>query len=312
MKTSSLLISFSVLWVIGCSGSNNFQGIDESSQAAVDQVTDETTAKKESIDFTDPTVMNLLERLAQKTDLSSETSSDADQEEPESDEKEEEMIPEPPTKISKDVSEKGTVTPTVYYFPVIDEDDGDCSKKIDMRDSKGKKLIRICRTTQSACALQGACAIVQDGELRSFNISGRAEKHDIFFEMTEHDCRFGYGVKSSCLDPFYTLAADMSIYKPGDVIYIPSVRGLKLPDGTDHSGYFVVRDSGRAIVGKGRFDFFSGYYHWRSGDNPFSKIGLTSKKTKIPYYRIRGDLAKTVQAARGFPRLPEKAIDERP
>lgn len=307
-----LFISFLVLLVAGCSGQNDFQGIEESSHAIDGQAFEDVSAKKDDIDFNDPSVLNLLETLAPKTSLSSETSSgEGETDEPVAEEKEE-MIPEPPGKISKDVSEKGTVTPTVYYFPVIDEDDGDCSKKIDMRDSKGKKLIRICRTTQSACALQGSCAIVQDGELRSFNISGRAEKHDIFFEMTEHDCKFGYGVKSSCLDPFYTLAADMSIYKPGDVIYIPTVRGIKLPDGTDHSGYFVVRDSGRAIVGKGRFDFFSGYYHWRSDDNPFSKIGLTSKKTRIPYYRIRGDLAKAVQAARAFPRLPQKAIDERP
>ncbi len=312
MKTSSLLLSFSVLFVVGCSGQNNFQAINESSQALDSQAFEEVSAKQGEVDFTDPKVISLLEALAPKTDLSSETSSGANEAEEAGTDEKEEMIPEPPAKISKDVSEKGTVTPTVYYFPVIDEDDGDCSKKIDMRDSKGKKLIRICRTTQSACALQGSCAIVQDGELRSFNISGRAEKHDIFFEMTEHDCKFGYGVKSSCLDPFYTLAADMSIYRPGDVIYMPTVRGLKLPDGTDHSGYFVVRDSGRAIIGKGRFDFFSGYYPWRSDENPFSKIGLTSKKTRIPYYRIRGELAKAVQSARSFPRLPEKAIDERP
>ena len=59
-----------------------------------------------------------------------------------------------------------------------------------------------------------------------------------------------------CLDPYYSVAADLDIYKLGTVVYVPSFVGVLLPSGVNHDGYFVVRDSGSSIKGYGRFDFF--------------------------------------------------------
>lgn len=202
----------------------------------------------------------------------------------------------------------GVLKPTIYYFPTINEDE----KKCDDKDKKvihgegGKELVTVCASTEAICGEQGTCAIIQDGMKKTFNIIGRFQGQDRYFEIKKDGCIFGYGVRSSCLDPFYTLAADLNIYKPGDVIFVPAVEGLELPDGSKHNGYFIIRDQGRGIVGRGRFDFFSGSYHWADSKNPFKKLGLGDVKTNIPYFKVLGESAAQVLKDRSYPRLPAK------
>lgn len=203
----------------------------------------------------------------------------------------------------------GVLKPTVYFFVVINEDKKSCAanEKTGLYGAGGKKLMTVCAKTESACALQGSCAIIQGGKTHTFNIIGRFDGQDRFFEIEEDGCRFGYGVNSSCLDPFYTLAADLTIYKPGEVIFVPAVVGLELPDGSKHSGYFVIRDKGRGIKGRGRFDFYSGFFSWLDPKNPFNKLGLGDVTTNIPYFRISGEAAKKVLLSRAYPQLPQNA-----
>lgn len=206
-----------------------------------------------------------------------------------------------------DVIGEGVLKPTVYYFPVLDEDKNPCpedSKKI-MHGAGGKVLLNICPKTEQACNLQGSCGVIQNGVMQSFNIIGRFGGQERFFKI-EDQCQMGYGVKSICLDPYYTLAADLTLYKPGEVIFVPAVVGLELPDGTLHHGFFVIRDSGRGIKGHGRFDFFSGQYSWRNPENPFKKLRLGDVNTNIPYYRISGEVANMIRLDRGFPNLPDR------
>lgn len=213
------------------------------------------------------------------------------------------------TPPENDLSRPGVLKPTVYYFAKIDEDNSSCSRDVNLRDVDGKVLIRVCKTTATTCGLQGSCAVVQSGKIQSLNILKRVDGEDRYFEIDQNSCRFGYGVRSSCLDPFYTVAADLSLYKPGDVIYVPSVVGLKLPDGSEHNGFFVVRDRGRGIKGPGRFDFFSGTMSWREGGNPFAKIGLRSVDTNVPYHRVRGETARRVLQERSYPALPQQVVE---
>lgn len=205
---------------------------------------------------------------------------------------------------SADVSLKGRLRPTVYYYPVINEDRRKCDRKRDLIDSDGKRLARVCEATRASCRLQGSCAIIKNGKKRTFNIKGQVDGIDRFFETTKDACRFGYGVKSSCLDPFYTVAADLNIYRPGDVIYVPIVRGIELPDGSKHSGYFLVRDAGRNIIGKTRFDFFTGHISWRDDENPFTKAGLANKANKFEFMKIKGKKAQAFSDLRSYPKLP--------
>lgn len=231
--------------------------------------------------------------------------------------KEEEVVtesaeeePEVPSIAKSEMVGPGVLKPTVYYYVVLNEDTNACpaNTKVPLYGQGGKTLLKVCPKTASACSLQGTCGVTQKGETHTFNIIGRFEGQDRFFEIPEDGCRFGYGVRSSCLDPFYTLAADLTIYSPGEVIFIPAVVGLVLPDGSKHSGYFVIRDRGRGIKGLGRFDFFTGHYSWLNKNNPFKKLGLGDVKTNIPYYRIKGEAAKKVQAYRAYPDLPGHAV----
>lgn len=226
-----------------------------------------------------------------------------------------EVKPESPAapKIAKsEMVGPGVLKPTVYYFPVINEDEKGCTakEKRDLHGAGGKVLLKVCARTHAMCALQGTCGVIQKKEMHTFNIIGRFEGQERFFEIPADGCRFGYGVRNSCLDPFYTLAADLSIYQPGEVIFVPAVVGLVLPDGSVHSGYFVIRDKGRGIKGLGRFDFFTGHYSWLDPENPFKKLGLGDVNTGIPYFRIKGDAARKVQVYRAYPDLPEHAVEE--
>jgi 3D (Asp-Asp-Asp) domain-containing protein len=203
-----------------------------------------------------------------------------------------------------DIALSSHLRPTVYYFPVINEDVRKCERDYILRDEEGEKILSLCEKTRASCRLQGSCAIIQGGKTRTFNIMGNVDGKDRFFETSKDECRFGFGVKSSCLDPFYTVAADLSVYRPGDVIYVPLVRGVELPDGSKHSGYFLVRDSGRNILGKTRFDFFTGHISWRDDENPFSKIGLASKTNRFQFMKIKGAKAKAFSLQRSYPKLP--------
>ncbi|MGE5085425.1 MAG: 3D domain-containing protein [Bacillota bacterium] len=206
-----------------------------------------------------------------------------------------------------DVAESGFLKPTIYYFPVYDEDKGGCpaSEKVTLHGEDGQPLMNVCRKSSNSCGLQGTCSIIQKGKIRLFNILDRIRGQDRYFEIDRDECRFGYGVHSICLDPFYTLAADLKIYKPGDVIFIPAVVGTVLPSGTIHDGFFVVRDKGRGIKGRGRFDFFTGLLSWLDNKNPFAKLGLGDKKTSIQYFKIKGPKAEEILSRRVYPKLPQ-------
>ncbi len=204
------------------------------------------------------------------------------------------------------ISDTGFVKPTIYYYPVFNQKEGSCESLKPMVDKDGLPLVYVCESFLRTCGIQGACSVIQDGIRRNFNILRRVEGVDQYFEFDQKNCPYGYGVRNSCLDPFYTLAADLSIYKPGDVIYIPTIHGMKLPDGTIHNGYFVVRDRGRGIKGPGRFDFYSGVVSWWSAENPFFRLGLSDPKNEMFYMKIVGAEADRIRKLRNYPRLPKK------
>jgi len=209
---------------------------------------------------------------------------------------------------AESIESKGIITPSVYFFATMNEDRNTCadSERKDLVDPDGKLLDRVCPKTLAECEMQGSCLIRRNGKNRLFNIHSKRGGVSRFFEMIRTQCRYGYGVRSFCLDPFYNVAADLKIYKPGDVLFVPGVVGAELPDGSKHTGYFVVRDRGRAIIGKGRFDFYSGFISWRDPQNPFVRLGLSDKRTRISYYKIRGELANKILRLRGFPHLPKR------
>jgi len=208
------------------------------------------------------------------------------------------------------------VKATVYFTPSFKIKNRYCQIR-DLKkviDSKHKPLGELCPKDYDSCLMEGACHIETEDGFVTVNYSGRDRyNRTIFFVVDTSRCPAGMGVQSACLDPFYTVAADLRIHRPGEVIYISEVRGLPLPDGSRHSGYFIVRDTGahRYISGRGRFDFFTDnvspfnktfqilkYFRGEKGYNMhFVSVGIISPA-----------LAALVKKNRNFPLTPQSPM----
>lgn len=206
---------------------------------------------------------------------------------------------------------KKLITPTVYYIPVYDQSSLSCADKKPMRDNKGKTIATVCKNVFDSCLMQGTCQIRQGSEATLVNVASVIQNERRFAILKNSVCAFGTGStkgqssKVTCLDPYYSVAADLSIYSVGDVIYVPSVVGMAMPDGSIHDGYFIVRDSGSAIRGFGRFDFFTGFSLNRS-ESPLVHLGFADKQTNVPYFVVSGDQAAQILKKRNYPLLPVK------
>lgn len=157
--------------------------------------------------------------------------------------------------------------------------------------------------------MQGSCYLKIDGVKTLINYHKKVNGAAQFMLVDRSVCKHGLGdssdpkqsFKAMCLDPFYSVAADTSIYPLGSVIYISAVRGTALPDGSTHDGYFVVRDSGGNIDGRGRFDFFTGDLGLNAS-NPFSALGLGGE-SNFDYQVVTNSDAQSVRERRRFPLL---------
>lgn len=199
---------------------------------------------------------------------------------------------------------------TVYYKPIIDGK-SECSSNDlkDMKDEQGARLVTLCEDDYSACLMQGSCLVLKKGKPVSYNYVGKKAGTFRFKETNIDKCPFGFGVRDSCLDPYFSVAADPSFYKFGDVIYVPALAGLKLPDGQTHDGYLIVRDTGGGIVGKNRFDFFTGYSYYLDKSNPFSRLGLADMDTRLPFSKATEAKATEIRKKRNFPGLLASVVE---
>lgn len=197
------------------------------------------------------------------------------------------------------------ITPTIYYIPQFDLEKQTCSessRKV-MKDKSDQVLFRVCEEIYDACLMQGTCEIKSSQGRLLVNVAGKTNSDYRFGKVQNKACRYGMGAGNSvCLDPFHSVAADLSIYKLGQVIYIPSAVGVALPDGSKHEGYFVVRDSGGAIKGHGRFDFFTGFF--AQAQNPFVSIGFSDKDSHVQYYVLESKEAESILKKRKYPQIP--------
>lgn len=206
--------------------------------------------------------------------------------------------------------EEQTMTATIYYKPVF-ASNKNCSSNLlkDIKDSEDKTLVTLCEKDYRSCLMQGSCLTKIDGKAISINYVGKV-KGTYRFSVTDiKKCPFGLGVRDSCLDPFFSVAADPKFYKFGDVIYVPSLVGVELPDGQLHDGYLIVRDTGGGIEGLNRFDFFTGYLNHLNKSNPFAKLGLGDPKTKLKYSKVTSEKASEVRFNRNFPLLTAKVLE---
>jgi hypothetical protein len=179
----------------------------------------------------------------------------------------------------EDLRKVNDISPTSYY--IVDEDRISCKgryggrvysgeEKIGIIDREGRTIHTVCGRYYAALRMEGTGKLIINGKYVMVNYGGiKAKKRRYTTELGV--CNYGFGIsRVNCLLPFYSVAADTSVrtqnhWKVGDIIYVPSVRGFILPDGSRHQGFFIVRDNGEAFLGKGPqgVDFFAGKYEHR-------------------------------------------------
>ena len=118
---------------------------------------------------------------------------------------------------------------------------------------------------QSEVKMQGT-GVMRDGRVLRYNGA---------IQRLPRGCQTAVGAAGRCLTPFFSVAADPRLYRMGDVVYVPEMAGRRIqlpaPKNTviTHPGYFIVDDTGSAIKGPKRFDFFTGSMGMRNPQNAF-------------------------------------------
>lgn len=108
------------------------------------------------------------------------------------------------------------------------------------------------------------------------------------------------GGSHKCLVPFITVACDTDIYSFGTIFKVSFLKDVVIsmpPDGKQkmrHPGYVICEDTGSAIKGPGRFDFYSGTYGDRDKNNIFSSASIGDKKLRLETKDCRDDKSYTV------------------
>lgn len=204
-----------------------------------------------------------------------------------------------------------SLNPTIYYKPTIHQDKSRCSTNSlrDLISPEGRTLVTLCESDYRQCLLQGSC-FVDDGEkLTSYNYHSKKEDIPRFVVVDTGRCPYGYGVHDICLDPYFSAAADLTIYSPGDAIFIPRLVGAVLPNGEVHDGFIVIRDSGSGVVGAGRFDFFTGFLSHRQKKNILAKLGFGDPGNSFEFRRATAAEAKAARERRSYPNLKESVLE---
>jgi 3D (Asp-Asp-Asp) domain-containing protein len=194
--------------------------------------------------------------------------------------------------------------PTIYFIKSIDLNK-QCAVKRTIYSTDGKAIEKVCAIDYKTCVIEGTCALIDKSETQVINYVDE-RKGVYLFKEVEKRCPYGYGVKNICLDPYYTVAADLNFHRPGEVIFIDKVKGTKLPNGEVHDGFFIVRDRGGAIKGANRFDFYTGLLHYKNDENPFTPLGLAGRnQSESISFRMATKLETlSVKEKRKFPELP--------
>lgn len=207
--------------------------------------------------------------------------------------------------VSKSEFGSSEMSPTIYYKPTIHVDKKKCSANelADMKDPEGRILTTLCNEDFELCLLQGSCFVEHEGKIKSFNYHSKKKGEHRFTEVNLSKCPYGFGVKGHCLDPYFSVAADLTYYSLGDVIFVPRLQGALLPNGEIHDGYLIVRDTGSKIIGPLRFDFFTGFLNHLSPDNPLARIGFGDPKNKFEFKKLSESEAQSIREKRNYPNI---------
>ncbi len=215
----------------------------------------------------------------------------------------------PQEKVSTaSVDDADGLAPALYYVPVVDVKNLNCEadKVQTVKNVRGEPIAQVCSEAYKSCLKQGTCLLNQANGLRLISFTTRRDTIPLFSDQLKRECPYGLGLKDICLDPYHTVAANLNHYNLGDVIYVPSISGVKLPDGEIHDGYFIVRDSGTNLKTEKRFDFFTGFD--RNDSNEFKRLGFEDFNNRFKFEIASQDKSNEIRKLRNYPKLNSKQL----
>jgi 3D (Asp-Asp-Asp) domain-containing protein len=169
----------------------------------------------------------------------------------------------------------------ITFYCIVDEADDrfvGLPREVPIRDIYGQTIALVSREYKRKVDIEGSGKL-WDG--RVVNYAGRSAD-GIRYRVVE-GARWGLGaanaeriskVEPYKLIPHRSVAVDPRRIPLGSVLFVPRAQGIRLPNGTEHDGFFLAHDVGGAIKGK-RLDFFVGTEE--DIRNTFTENGMTNK-----------------------------------
>jgi 3D (Asp-Asp-Asp) domain-containing protein len=167
------------------------------------------------------------------------------------------------------------------FYWMIDESSSRYRGKRDavLRDARGEVIASTYHRFKRDLVMEGT-GLLRDGRTVTYNrrIDGESR-----FRVSKS--KYGDTVTGCPLIPYRTIAADSRFVKLGSTIYIPQLKGAKLPDGTIHDGRFVASDHGH--FRGAHIDVFIGA--GSRGSRPFARKGYGSRSRVTVYLAGEAD-----------------------
>lgn len=161
------------------------------------------------------------------------------------------------------------------FYWMIDESSSRYHGKRDavLRDSHGRVIAQTHHKFKRDLVMEGA-GLLRDGRTVTYDQRLHGESR---FRVTKS--KYGDTVTGCPLVPYRTIAVDRRFVKLGSTIYIPQLKGAKLPDGTIHDGLFIASDRGH--FRGAHIDVFVGAGAKSAG--PFARKGYGSRSHVTVY-----------------------------
>lgn len=177
--------------------------------------------------------------------------------------------------LPRNVQKVGDLKPTFYWVGIEPVDHQ--PKKNPLLDVNNRVLANVSDSFFKTIRLEGTGKML-DGRIINFHVRVGEE---IKWRVCPPSAPYGYGLEDYVLKPFHSVAVDPNVIPIPSRVYIPAAKGVRLPDGSIHDGYFEAVDIGSAIQEK-RIDVFTAY-----GDQSavFERAGFTNMKA-TPVYRV--------------------------
>ena len=163
----------------------------------------------------------------------------------------------------------------ITFYWTIDESSSRYRLKTStvLRDPAGTVVAQTSKRFKRDLVKQGT-GVLRDGRTVYYvrRVAGESR-----FRVTSSP--YGIGSTGCPLIPYRTVAVDPHFVKIGSRVYIPQLKGARLPDGTIHDGMFIAGDRGR--FRGAHIDFFAGY--GPRGARPFIRKGYRSRSHVTVY-----------------------------